>query len=152
MSKNASFTAPIDYTRLEHLACGRLYGRCKNKIYKCSNGKVRISLQGQKRKHQFRANSKIRQSCYINTAVVSEQSVAVAPLLPSRSHRIEANAAVGQENIDTQQSLMIFAYCGGTSARSRFSCDFRAPKRGPANGLRRRKHRPSRVPESSHQK
>ena len=42
--------------------------------------------------------------------------------------------------------------CGGTSARSRFSCDFRAPKRRPANGLRRGKHRPSRVPESFHQK
>ena len=31
--------------------------------------------------------------------------------------------------------------CGGTSARSRFSCDFQAPKRRSANGLRRRKHR-----------
>ena len=35
----------------------------------------------------------------------------------------------------------------GTSTRSRFSCDFRALKRRPANGLRRGKHRPSRVPE-----
>ena len=33
-----------------------------------------------------------------------------------------------------------------------FSRDFRAPKRRPANGLRRRKHGPSRVPKNFHPK
>ena len=37
-------------------------------------------------------------------------------------------------------------------APRQFSCDFQAPKRRPANGLRRGKHRPSRVPESSQSK
>ena len=82
----------------------------------------------------------VRALTYFGTGLDRRDSVDHLAAVDSRQQGVHSR----ERWLSTLQMAELAArYYGGTSARSRFSCDF-APKRRPTNGLRRGKHRPPR--------